>query len=236
MNTKVRLEFHCHTIASKDSLMRPEALVKTCRKKGLDRVIITDHNTIHGAQIAKEIAPDLVIVGEEIMTTKGELLAAFVTEEVPAGLSPYQTIQILREQGAFISVSHPFDIYRSGHWESEDLIKIVPYIDAIEIFNARCFFAKHNQLAQEFAAAHGLAGTAGSDAHTAFELGKATLLLDAFTDAKSLAAGLPGAKIQASLSAPWVHLTSRFAVWYKKLFRLYNRHNHLEDKLPEELL
>ncbi len=44
------------------------------------------------------------------MTTKGEILAAFVTEEIPRGLSPQETIQRLRDQGAFISVSHPFEL------------------------------------------------------------------------------------------------------------------------------
>ncbi|MBM3126297.1 MAG: PHP domain-containing protein, partial [Chloroflexi bacterium] len=43
------LEFHCHTHVSKDSLVRPADLVKACRSKGIDRVVITDHNSIRGA-------------------------------------------------------------------------------------------------------------------------------------------------------------------------------------------
>ena len=81
----VKVEFHCHTIYSKDSLMQPEVLVESCRQKGIDRVIITDHNEILGAQLAQQIDPQRVIVGEEIMTTRGEILAAFVTERVPPG-------------------------------------------------------------------------------------------------------------------------------------------------------
>ena len=60
------------------------------------------------------------------MTTRGELLAAFVTEEVPSGLSPQEAIQRLRSQGAFISVSHPFDVMRHGHWDLPDLLEISP--------------------------------------------------------------------------------------------------------------
>ncbi|HLF87415.1 MAG TPA: PHP domain-containing protein, partial [Anaerolineales bacterium] len=82
-----RVETHCHTIFSKDSLTHPADLLAACRKKGLDRVIITDHNTISGAVAANELDPDRVIIGEEIMTRAGELLAAFVLEEVPAGLT-----------------------------------------------------------------------------------------------------------------------------------------------------
>ena len=80
------VEFHCHTLFSKNSLTSPERLVQACRRKGIDRVIVTDHNTIAGARAAQALDPELVIVGEEIMTTHGELLAAFVMEEIPAGL------------------------------------------------------------------------------------------------------------------------------------------------------
>jgi predicted metal-dependent phosphoesterase TrpH len=216
----IRLEFHCHTVYSKDSLTRPEALIAACRTKDIQRLVITDHNTIGGAQRAREIAPELVVMGEEIMTTQGELLAAFVQEEIPAGLPPEEAIRRLREQGAFISVSHPFDVIRKGHWETSDLERIVPLVDAIETFNARCMRSAYNHQARRFASQYGLPGTAGSDAHTAFELGKAAMLLPDFQDAASLREALPQARFQASLSAPWVHLTSRYAVWKKKLARL----------------
>ena len=117
-----RMEFHCHTIYSKDSLTPPQRLAEACRRKGIDRVVITDHNTIAGAKIAQAADPERVIVGEEIMTTRGEILAAFVTTEIPALLTPGETIERLREQGAFISVSHPFDAWRKGGWEEEDLL------------------------------------------------------------------------------------------------------------------
>jgi predicted metal-dependent phosphoesterase TrpH len=211
----IRVEFHCHTIFSKDSLTRPEDLVASCQPKGIQRLVITDHNTITGAQRAQEIAPKLVIIGEEIMTTQGELLAAFVQEEVPPGLPPLEAIRRLRDQGAFISVSHPFDVMRKGHWETADLERIVPLIDAIETFNARCMWPGFNTQAHRFARQFGLLGTAGSDAHATFEVGKAAMLLPDFQDVASLREALPQARFQASLSAPWVHLTSRYAVWKK---------------------
>jgi predicted metal-dependent phosphoesterase TrpH len=82
----LRVEFHCHTIASKDSLTRPADLIDTCRRKGIDRVVVTDHNTIAGARAAQAIDPELVIIGEEIATTSGEILAAFVKEEISSGI------------------------------------------------------------------------------------------------------------------------------------------------------
>ena len=213
----LRVEFHSHTDASKDSLTSPESLLAACRAKGLDRIVVTDHNRIAGALRSQAIDPQRVIVGEEIMTRQGELLVAFIQEEVPAGLDCIETIARLREQGAFISVAHPFDILRSGHWELSDLEKVAPLVDAIETYNARCMWPGFNRRAQEFARLHDLPGTAGSDAHAPFEVGKASLILPSFHDAESLKAVIRQGQPRVSLSAPWVHLTSRYASWRKNL-------------------
>ena len=172
-STIIRVDFHCHTSFSPDSLLSPERLIATCKRKGIDKITITDHNTIQGAIIAKDMAPDLIIVGEEIMTTKGELLAFFVQEEIPKDLSPKQAIQRLKEQDAFISVSHPFDKFRGGHWHIQDLLEIAHLVDAIETFNARCFLPSANRQAIKFQKRHKLLGTHGSDAHK-LEMGVCT--------------------------------------------------------------
>ncbi len=212
----ISVEFHCHTRASKDSITRPADLVAMARRKGIDRVVITDHNSITGACEAKAIDPDLIIVGEEIMTTKGELLAAFVTEEIPPNLTPLETIRRLKEQGAFISVSHPFDELRKGGWMESDLLEILPFVDAIEVYNSRCMLPRFNLRAGSFAQKYNIAGTVGSDAHAAFEVGRSLLLLDQFTGPdemrKVIRKGIPKVK----WSPPWFHLTSRYASIMKK--------------------
>ena len=214
----LRVEFHCHTIYSADSLARPEAVLAACRQKGIDRVVITDHNTTAGALAAQKIDPERVIVGEEILTTEGELLAAYVKEEIPAGLDPIETIDRLRQQGAFISVSHPFDIHRKGHWKAEALNEILPLVDAIEIFNARCLLSEFNRNAAALANTHGLSGTAGSDAHAPLEIGQAVQILPAFSDANSLKTAFQQANYELRLSPAWYHLISRTAVFSKRLF------------------
>jgi predicted metal-dependent phosphoesterase TrpH len=205
------VEFHSHTHASKDSLTSPADLIAAARRKGIDRLIITDHNTIAGAQAARALDPELVIVGEEIMTTHGEILAAFVTQEVPPHLSPVETIRRLRDQEAFISVSHPFDRFRSGAWKEEDLLDILPQVDAIEVYNSRCMFPSFNRAAKKFAEEHNIPGTVGSDAHAAFEAGRSLLLLEQFEGPdemrKVIRRGIP----QVKWSPPWFHLTSRYA-------------------------
>ena len=217
LSLSCNVEFHCHTMYSKDSLTRPVNLVKTCRRKGIDRVVVTDHNTIAGARAAQAIDPDLVIVGEEIMTTRGEILAAFVSEEIPQGLTPQETIHRLKDQGAFISVSHPFDVRRGGHWQEQDLLEILPSVDAIEIYNSRCMLPRFNEEARQFAEKHNVAGTVGSDAHAAFELGRSLLMLEPFEDADGLRSVIRRGVPKVRWSPPWVHFSSRYAVLYKKV-------------------
>jgi predicted metal-dependent phosphoesterase TrpH len=214
MKGMLHVEFHSHTNASKDSLTSPADLIAVARRKGIDRLIITDHNTTIGARAAQALDSELVIVGEEIMTTRGEILAAFVTEEIPPHLSPAETIHRLKDQGAFISVSHPFDRLRSGAWREEDLLKILSRVDAIEVYNSRCMFPGFNRAARKFAEKHNIPGTVGSDAHAAFEVGRSLLVLEQFDGPdemrKVIRRGIP----QVKWSPPWFHLTSRYAsIW-----------------------
>ncbi len=64
-----KVELHSHTIYSRDCLTPLERIVADCQRKGINRLAITDHNTAEGALKLAKIAPNLVIVGEEIMTT-----------------------------------------------------------------------------------------------------------------------------------------------------------------------
>lgn len=212
----IKVDFHNHSNASPDSLVKPEELVTIARKRGLDRLVVTDHNTIRGALRCKELDPGLIIVGEEVMTTRGELVTAFVTEEVPRGLEPGETIQRLRDQGAFISVSHPFDPHRG--WDLKDLMEIIDLVDAIEIFNARCYREEWNLKAMEFAGERKLPGTVGSDSHSLFEIGAAGMLLPEFDSADELRAVIRKGKVEAQLSSPLVHIGSRYAKFVKAFF------------------
>jgi predicted metal-dependent phosphoesterase TrpH len=216
MTKLIRAELHCHTCYSKDSLVTIDKLREKCQKKGIQRLVITDHNNIEGALLAEQLDPLLFIAGEEIMTKDGELIGIFVNESVPAGLAPEDAIDLLRSQGAFITVAHPFDTMRSGHWEVHNLVKILLKIDAIEVFNSRCIDRQANALAQEFAREHQVIVTVGSDSHTLAEVGTSTITLPEFEDTKSLKEALRIGDISARMSSPWVHFHSSYARWKKQ--------------------
>ncbi|PJF42971.1 MAG: hypothetical protein CUN50_02290 [Candidatus Thermofonsia Clade 1 bacterium] len=214
--TQWRVELHSHTLYSLDSLTGFEAFLRACERRKLDKVAVTDHNTAEGALQLARLAPERIIVGEEIMTTQGELLAYFVQESVPPFLSPEATIERLRQQGAFISVSHPFDRLRKGAWAEPNLVRILPLVDAIEGFNARCLFAEDNAKALAFARAQHKLCTVGSDAHLPYELGRALLEMPPFEDAESFRRALSHAVPRTRLSAFWVHFYSKYAKWLRK--------------------
>jgi len=205
------VEFHCHTIHSRDSSNRIPDLIAAARARGIDRLAITDHNTIAGALEAQALAPDLIIVGEEILTHQGELLAYFLTEEVPARLSADATLERLRAQNAFIAVPHPFDRHRHG-WALPDLLRILPQVDAIEVFNSRSFRHALNDKALAFARDQGMPAIAGSDAHGLLELGFARTLLPPFADADGLRRVVGQSVIQARRLSGWAHIKANLAV------------------------
>lgn len=212
----LKIDMHMHTCASKDGVLHPAEIIRIAKLKGLDRICITDHNTLDGALAAHRLDPDFVIVGEEILTEYGEILAFFVSEWVPPRLSPQETLKRLQAQGAVISVSHPFDRHRSG-WTEAMLESMRPQLDAVEAFNARTLHAEYNEKARAFALAHALPMTAGSDAHTAMELGAAYLEMPNFATAAEFGAALPQATIHGRLSPAWIHLFSRINTWRGRL-------------------
>jgi hypothetical protein len=144
-------------------------------------------------------------------------LCFFMKETIPPKLSPQETIKRLRDQGAFISVSHPYDRLRKGAWEEADLLEIIDQVDALEVFNSRCLFPEDNLKAAATAKKYNKLGTVGSDAHIRYELGKATQLMQPFEGAGSFYESLKTAQPVTSLSPAWVHGRSTQAKYLKKL-------------------
>ena len=215
MGNLIKVDFHVHSIASWDSLSTGEELYRQARKIGLGKLILTDHNSIAEAVRLQKMYPDFVIVGEEILTSKAEILALFVKEEIPKDIEPSEAFKRLRNQGAFISLSHPYAPMRF-RWTEEEMLEYLPWLDAIETANARSLPGM-NRSAQQFADEHGLCGTAGSDAHGVPELGAMGLELPDFSTADELRASLKSAKIFGTESPLWVRVYSRGAVLRKSL-------------------
>jgi predicted metal-dependent phosphoesterase TrpH len=213
----VKVDLHVHTCYSKDSLTPLEAVIEACRERGLDKVAITDHNTITGALALQEMASDLVIVGEEIKTNVGEIIAYFLEEEVPKGLPLQEAIARVREQGGVVGVPHPLDRLRREALGRAHLLTVIEQVDLLEVFNARTIFPSDNRRAQDLAREHGLLATAGSDAHIPCEIGQAYVEMPPFNDKSEFLRSLAQGQIVGHLTSPLIHLASTWAKLIKWL-------------------
>lgn len=206
-----RCDLHTHTIYSWDCLVSLERFLEVCRRRGLDRVAVTDHNTITGALRLKEMDPERIIVGQEIRTTHGELIAYFLTEPVPPGLSPQEAIEAVRAQGGIVGISHPLDQIRREAMGRALVESLLEQVDFLEGFNARCLLSADNRAAQALAQAHSLPVTAGSDAHSLWEVGRAGVRMPPFDSPASFLESLRAAQIWGKISPVWVHAFSTLA-------------------------
>ncbi len=209
----VRADLHNHTHFSPDSILSPRRFVARAVRRGLNCIAVTDHNTMRGVAAVQEAAANTglrVIPGEEIRTAEGEVLGLFLTAEVPRGLSAAETIDGIKGQGGLAGVPHPYDYLRSG-LDPDVMLRLVERIDFIEGLNARMVFSAHNDKAVEFAAAHGLPTSAGSDAHSRWEVGRAYVEMPDFTGPGDFLDALRQGRLRGGLSTPLVHMLSRYA-------------------------
>ena len=191
----MRVDLHLHTSASHDCSSDPEDVFRQCQRLGLGPVFITDHDTIDAARALAQVHPGEVVIGEEITTTSGELIGLFLSEAVPAGLSPEETAQRIKSQGGIVYVQHPFDRLRR-HLPIEAIERMAHFIDVVEVFNARADM-RANAAAEDLRATLGSAGGAGSDAHKVSEIGCAYVELDAFREAVSFLGNLSGGEVNS---------------------------------------
>lgn len=165
-------DLHIHSKYSYDSLSSPKTIVKTAKKRGLDVVAITDHNTIKGAKETyswgKEYGVE-VIIGAEILTDVGDIIGLFITNEI-ASKNWRDTINDIHNQCGLVVLPHPF----RGHKNIEEIGRCV---DLIEVFNSRCN-PDENKKAEELAKKLKKEVIVGSDAHSVEEIGFATICFE----------------------------------------------------------
>lgn len=207
----MRVDLHCHTCYSPDALTRLDGLLRWMDRRGIDRVAITDHNTADGAFEFQARAPDRIVAGEEILTDAGELLALFVQQTVPPGLTPEESVARVRAQGGIVGVSHPFDRARADAVGARVFEALAPQLDFVEVLNARAVRRQDNLAAFQAARQFGLPGSAGSDAHAAVEVGRAYMEMPAFDGPSSFLVALSKGKVCGRESSPLVHLLSIYA-------------------------
>jgi hypothetical protein len=169
-----------HTTAS-DGWPSPRALVDHAGTTGLDVIAVTDHDTIEGALRAAEYAAARtklhVVVGEEVSSRQGHIVALFIERRIRPGMSAAATVHAIHEQGGLAVAVHPF-------WRAQRRTPTAPIhgvgwlaaeldFDAIEVENATPGFYVFNQRARRMSEGLPSAELGGSDAHILDAVGRA---------------------------------------------------------------
>jgi predicted metal-dependent phosphoesterase TrpH len=198
----IDVDMHMHTDHSPDCATPVEVLLATAREQGLGAIVVTDHNEVSGALLAREHAegsgphpPVKVVVGEEVKTaSQGEVIGLFIEERIPRGMSMAETIAEIKRQGGLVYVPHPFDRMHAVP-DYEHLLPVLEDVDAIEVFNPRVAIGAFNEEAARFAAKYRIVAGAGSDAHVAQGLGSVRVRMRDFEGPQEFLQSLRDAEI-----------------------------------------
>lgn len=213
----LRLDLHLHTLASRDCLSDPEAVLDRARAAGLDRIAVTDHDRMGAALEMFRRYPELIIPGEEVKTAEGvDVIGLYLQEEIPGGTPARETCRRIREQGGLVYLPHPYAPGKGGSGELAE--ELAPMLDVVEVFNARLHDPALNGKARELARRHRLPGGAGSDAHSLGEVGRASVTVPEHpSEPGALLEALSSARVDGTESPRRVHLYSTWAKIRKRL-------------------
>jgi predicted metal-dependent phosphoesterase TrpH len=177
-----RADLHVHTLAS-DGVSGVEEILAFVEASDLDVVAITDHERIDAGVAAQRIAlarglGTQIIVGEEITTRNGHLVALFLTERIKPWGSMKDAVARVHDQGGIAIVAHPLVPYPLCASEGTirkllDSADARHHPDAIEAFNPTTARMRWSKRVPAFVADVERAAVAASDAHRADLIGSA---------------------------------------------------------------
>jgi predicted metal-dependent phosphoesterase TrpH len=176
-----RADMHIHTLASDGTAGVTEILDHVARQGFLDVIAIADHERIDAAVAARHMAQDRglpfeVVVGSEITTRGGHLLALFLDKPVASLRGLAWSIEAVHDQGGLAIPAHPlvpYPLCAQGPALRRLLASDKPAVrpDTIETFNPTALGKYRHDAVVRFAREHGLAQMGNSDAHTAEAIG-----------------------------------------------------------------
>jgi len=193
----LKLDAHVHTVFSgktniwpvhrllNESYSSPERVYQRAKSRGMDLVVVTDHDTIDGVlQIAHL---DDVIVGCEVSGVFEDGVGVHlgvldINEEQHREIQRLrknlgELMPYLKQQGIFTTLNHVASRV-AGHITASHIAQIIPWIDGIEILNG-ARLKSQNRTAAALADAYDKVGMAGSDSHTLNRIGQSYLVAEA---------------------------------------------------------
>ena len=164
----MKFDLHIHSNYS-DGHADVGEIVQAAKRRGLDGIAITDHDTMKGIPAAKKYIKEkkldlLLIPGIEVNTSEGHLLILGVDKPPQKKRSPEETIEEAHDLGGIANVPHPYHPFRHA-------LGRIPDADAVEVYNSKHLFGLANGRAKLEASRRGMTMVAGSDSHFAETVG-----------------------------------------------------------------
>jgi len=175
----VIVDMHIHTMVSSPcSVIDPVECIERAIDIGLDAVVITEHDTLEGARVVKEMAadyPDLkVLVGMEVMSRESHLLIYGYDEDIGGVPPASEVVAAVASAGGIVVPAHPWR--QPFGWFSGVLEKPLEetefpdLFDVIEMYNGQQT-VEENKRGEEYCKTTGAFGIGGSDAHVLEDVG-----------------------------------------------------------------
>jgi hypothetical protein len=223
-----KADLHIHTNYSKDAFPEvEEVLAYAASKTDLRVIAITDHDAIEGALKARRLSHSYnieVVVGEEVSTAEGHLLALFIEEWLPPGRPAAETIAAVHAQGGICLAAHPYGwlvdslgwhgIYHRSNGSQHDQHEWP--IDGVEAFNASLWLPSNNTRAAAMGAKLNLPLCGGSDSHHLATIGLGYTLFPG-TSAEDLRAAIRHNRTRAAgVSWGWKYIAEFLGLHLKQ--------------------
>ena len=207
----LKIDFHVHTCYSRDSSITLKEVITYAKKRGLDGVAITYHNTIKGV-LKLKACEILIIPGIEVSTLNGHLLGINLEVPIPKKRSIEETIHRIHKEGGLAIAPHPVALYKSPPSRN------VNSYDAVEVMNASSFpFTISTNLSKRFANNLGLPQIGGSDSHYPPEIGSVYTVVDAENNIEDVVSAIKqGATCPVGKGIPLKIRLERFALNLKR--------------------
>ena len=167
------VDMHLHEkTCSPDSFISLEEIVAEARRRGLDGICITDHDSMGLRAYARDYARRTgfpIFVGVEYFSLQGDITAWGIEDFPPARVDAQAFIDQVNRAGGFCVSCHPF---RSNNRGLEDNLRRVKGLHGVEVLNGSTSLAA-NRTALAYCRELGLQAIGASDAHVAYcrELG-----------------------------------------------------------------
>lgn len=193
-----KADVHIHSNFSDARPSVEEILEYVETKTDLDVIAISDHDTTEGAFLAKELMAKKkyrfeLIIGEEVSSQEGHILALFLKKTIPKNLPAHEVLAEIKNQDGLAIAAHPFERTRMNNTKmvmmdgigAITLIKEQKNFDAVEVVNATPTLSDENLRASVLnTTLLGKAETGSSDAHILEAISKGYTLFEGKTAAE----------------------------------------------------